>query len=370
MLLRTLLLLACGALLAALDLTQLPSPRPAGWVSDPSGRLDVAASERCTVAARQVADRGAGELVVVVVPDCGGQMPRTAGLALFNRWGIGSRGRNDGVLILVALQERRAEILLGDGLDDSTNVQRSQALVEREILPRMRAGDVAGAIAAGTEAAARELFPQAAAPATPTLPATASTHGLERPLPPPAPATPVITRASSDSSTGSLLAGGAAAAGGGGLGFLWWRRRRPRTCPACRAPMTKLDEAADDAHLDPAQRSEEKVGSVDYDVWACTACSHVEVSRYGAWFTRYHRCPACGARTANDRSTTITPASESYTGLERIDTTCSHCQHQESRTRVLPRITRSTSHGAHFSSGSGSSRGGGTSSGRGGGGGW
>lgn len=385
MALRPALLLACIAVLAATDPGLLPSPRQHGWVCDPAHRLDASAVARCSAAAQRLADSGAGELVVVVAPDCGGQAPRSAGLALFNRWGVGHPGRNDGILILIALQERRAEILLGDGIDDDANVLRSQAVVDREILPAMRRGDLSGAVAAGAEAAVREL---AVASGAPAAPATTAAIDVERPAPvqPPVPAPGAVAAPSAAGHTATgdsdgwpapdipvpaLLAGGAATALGGGMGVLWWRRRRPRACPSCRAPLIRLDEVADDAHLDAAQRCEEQVGSVDYDVWACSSCRHVEVSRYGAWFTSYHTCPGCGARTAHERSTTITPASESFTGLERIDTSCAHCSHRETRTRVLPRIERRSSSGRSWSSGSGSGgSGGGSSSGRGGGGGW
>jgi uncharacterized protein len=91
---------------------------------------------------------------------------------------------------------------------------------------------------------------------------------------------------------------------------------------------------------------------------------------HGAWFTRYHSCPACGARTANDRRTTLNAPTELMTGLERIETACTHCGHREVHHRTLPRITRSHA-GSHRAGGSGGGGGGGGhTAGRGGGGGW
>jgi uncharacterized protein len=376
-------LLLLAVLLSAVDLDRLAAG--SSPVLDGAGILDAGALARCQAACRSAR----GDLRVLIVPDCGGAQPREAGLRLFNRWGIGDRQRNDGVLLMVALAERRCEFLLGTGLDDDAQVLRSQAIVDRELVPRFRAGDKAGGVVAAVEAAARELFPGA----TPTSPAaqiaaidverTASVAApapLTQPQPSYAAPTPMQDyRRSGDSVVGPLasLTGGLAALAGMVGGWMWWRRR-PRQCPRCRVAMLKLDEAADNAHLTTSQQREEQVGSVDYAVWACPACPQVDIVRHGAWFTRYHSCPACGARTASDRSTLVTPASESFTGLERIDTRCVNCGHHETRNRVLPR-KQAANHGSSGIRMGGSSRGGsfgggssggGRSAGRGGGGGW
>ncbi len=325
---------------------------------------------------------------MVVVPDCGGRVPREAGLRLFNRWGIGSRGRDDGVLLLVTLSERRCEFLLGDGLDDDANVLRSQAIVDREMLPRLRRGDLGGAVAAGAEAAARELFAGPAAPAasvadvevervTGSVPSQPEQDRPVAVVATPAPrlaVQPDISYAQpmNDADRLTWLFGGGLTALAGGFGTMIWLRRRPRTCPSCRVPMVKLDEQADNAHLTSSQCAEESVGSVDYDVWACPTCPHVVISRHGALFTRFHSCQACGARTASDRSTVLEAATEFSNGSERIDTRCSHCGNHEVCHRTVPRLqrhSRSGSSGSSFRSMGGSS-GGGRSSGRGGGGGW
>jgi uncharacterized protein len=357
------LLLCClfAAVLPGQDLDLLPPPAPLTRVVDATGQLGQDAFQGCATICAGIAASGRGQLIVLVVADCAGSNPREAGMRLFNRWGIGDRTRNDGVLLLVTLAERRAEFLLGSGIDDAANVVRSQLIIDRDMLPRFRSGDVPGAVAAGTEAAARDLFPAATVPVA-TAPARIAIEAPDAtPQPPPgSKPTPVQ---GGNGLLGWLLGGTAAV--GGGIGALLWKSRRPRTCPQCRIAMTRLDEVADDAQLTPAQRAEEAVGSVDYAVWACQSCPHVEVVRHGAWFSRYHACPACGARTASDRATRLSSPSELSTGLERIDTSCSHCGHHETRHRTLPRIQP-----ASRTSGNRSSGGGGRTAGRGGGGGW
>ncbi len=403
---RMLVLAILAASLAALDLQALPHPRASGWLLDPHGTVPAEAAGRIRAAAASAR----GQLAICVLPDCSGREPRAAGLALFNRWGLGDPVRHDGVLLLIALQERRAEFLLGDGLDDDANVLRSQAIIDRDLRPRLRAGDLGGGVAAAAEAAARELFGAGQAPdlAAIDIEVPAGTGGVtpppgaqaapprtmveSMPAPTPSPPSPSPFRdtpmaAPSVGNSGLLLVGGGGiAALLGGFGTMAWLRRRPRICPSCRTPMQRLDEAADDAHLTSGQRAEERVGSVDYDVWACPSCPAVLVTRHGAWFSGHHTCPGCGAKTASDRNTIIAAATTLSTGTERIDTHCSHCGHHEVRHRTIPRVQqrrhggfgsssggggfRSSSGGGGFRSSSGGSSGGGRSSGRGGGGGW
>ena len=174
----------------------------------------------------------------------------------------------------------------------------------------------------------------------------------------------------------AVVSGGIAAVVAAVGGTLYWLRRRPRICPTCRIPMLRLDEVTDDAYLTAPERVEESIHSIDYDVWACPTCPHVAIFRYRAWFTCYHACPACGARTASDRTSVVSAATEQSTGLERIDTKCVNCGHHESHQRSTPRLQRSSSGFCSVGRGSAGggfhsmSSGGGGSSGRGGGGGW
>src|SRR6185436_17897486 len=85
---------------------------------------------------------------------------------------------------------------------------------------------------------------------------------------------PLANRSSGSGSSGigMLLVGllGAIPAGIGSIfGVRRWRRHRSRRCPECGTRMERLDESADDALLQEGQQAEERIGSVDYDVWKC-----------------------------------------------------------------------------------------------------
>jgi uncharacterized protein len=158
------------------------------------------------------------------------------------------------------------------------------------------------------------------------------------------------------------LAGLGLSGTGAAAGFSAWKRyqrRKPRPCPAGHGLMTRLDEAADDAALAPAQQAEERVGSVDYDVWACASCSERIVIPYSRW-SRYKGCPKCQARTLSSKTATVTAATRHSTGLEETTLDCAFCGfHDVTRrvTPVLPPPSSSSSSGGG-SSGGGSSFGG------------
>ena len=150
-------------------------------------------------------------------------------------------------------------------------------------------------------------------------------------------------------------------------GFRKLRRHRRRRCPACQARMVCLAEAEDDALLEEGQQAEERVASVDYDVWKCEACSHHFTLRYPKWFSGFAKCPQCHNRTKSSTETVIEPASTTSSGSASVVEQCAFCSFHREYTKVLPRISSSSSSSSGSSSsssfGGGSSGGGGASRG-------
>lgn len=122
--------------------------------------------------------------------------------------------------------------------------------------------------------------------------------------------------------------------------------------------MTRLPEEEDDVALDPGQRAEERVRSVDYDVWACAACDERLVIPYRRWWSGREACPKCGYRTVKRESRTIRAATTSRTGLEEITLDCAHCGWHDVTRRSTPRVTASSGGGGSFGGGGSSSGGG------------
>jgi len=75
---------------------------------------------------------------------------------LFNAWGIGHKKENDGFLIVVSIDERRARIELGDGWGTSYN-QAMRKIMDRTMVPAFAQGDFDRGLLAGTAAVTDEL---------------------------------------------------------------------------------------------------------------------------------------------------------------------------------------------------------------------
>lgn len=75
-------------------------------------------------------------------------------------------------------------------------------------------------------------------------------------------------------------------------------RNHARSCPNCGSRMQKVDEVHDNDYLTPAQDLEERIGSVDYDVWLCDSCGETDILAYTLPSSTYVECDNCHARTA------------------------------------------------------------------------
>jgi uncharacterized protein len=330
---------------------RIADPRPKSAVVDLTRTLGAADVE--TVDALATRARAGGELLVVVIDTVSGAVPRAFTKDLFNRWGLDGRRRNRGVLLLVALTDRKAEIVIGDGYP-GTVTGVTDRIMRDVLVARFKAGRPREAIVEGARAIVDQVIlpGQAALPAPPqaarpsavsgyaAAPRAASQEGLlmrvadgavEHPLP-----------------TGGAI-GGVVAAGALLQRYL---RNRPRRCKKCGTMMTRLDETADDAHLTSAETLEERVGSVDYDVWTC-ACGQTLKLRYGSLFTSYGRCKRCQARTLKVTKTTLVNATTSSEGRARVDELCANCSYSNTYERRIPRVKESSTRGS--SSGRGSS---------------
>jgi uncharacterized protein len=94
---------------------------------------------------------------VAIVDTTGGSSIEDYALELFNRWGVGHRDDNDGVLLVVAAEDRKLRIQTGRGLRDRLSDQRAKQIIDAHIVPRLKRGDYDGGVVAGVEAIRRQL---------------------------------------------------------------------------------------------------------------------------------------------------------------------------------------------------------------------
>ena len=153
-------LAACTARATAVELTveEIPTPRPAGWAVDLTHTLPPERLAELNQLGDQIKEKTGAEMAVVVVSSTGGADSHEFATRLFNTWGIGERGKGNGLLVFAALADHKAEIVLGTGLDGQASRRESEAVMQGEMVPRFRAGNPAGAIVLGAIACARRIL--------------------------------------------------------------------------------------------------------------------------------------------------------------------------------------------------------------------
>lgn len=118
--------------------------------------------------------------------------------------------------------------------------------------------------------------------------------------------------------------------------YLVWRNRSVR-CENCGTKMKKLGEEEDNAYLTPSQDLEERLNTVDYDVWKCPKCGTVERFPFKVRQLRYSECPAChtvAMRLKYDK--TIQPATTRRPGVGERVYECEYCRHQKRNRYTIP----------------------------------
>lgn len=140
-------------------------PALTGRVVDSAGVLSPADEAQLDEElAKLEADTGR-QLVVATVPDLQGYEIEEYGYQLGRAWGIGEKDRDDGALLIIAPKERKVRIEVGYGLEGVLTDALSSVILQNEVLPRFRDGDMPAGIKAGVAAIDAQLRADPAAAA-------------------------------------------------------------------------------------------------------------------------------------------------------------------------------------------------------------
>src|SRR5262245_41671771 len=93
-------------------------PAPSGYVTDTAGRLSVQDDARLEANIAQYRARTGHELAVFVTGSLEGESVDDVAYRTFNTWGVGRKGFDDGVLLVIAPNERKVRIETGKGIGD------------------------------------------------------------------------------------------------------------------------------------------------------------------------------------------------------------------------------------------------------------
>jgi len=343
----------------------VPNPRVTNgaWVADPSHHLAPATVDSLNSLLSRLSRETGTEITVVAIDSTSGFEPFDVALALHRMWGVGQKGRDNGIVVLWVPTRRAVQVSVGYGLEGVLPDSRVGRIRDQTIFPAFRRKEFDAGMLAGVEAisaAARE-----------EKNARGSTMSTANPPPNGRSLVEREPGRAEGRRTGIVFGamGGLLALAGGVGGVAGYRRRRSQRCPNGHGKMVRLDEQADDARLDPGQQLEERLKSVNYDVWVCPRCQQVSIVPHKAWFSRYSKCQSCGHRTLETETRTLVRASTTREGSQQVTEHCRNCGWGRTYTRTIPRVQVSSGgSGGGGGGGGGSSFGGGSAGGGGAGG--
>ncbi|HNS54391.1 MAG TPA: TPM domain-containing protein [Syntrophales bacterium] len=136
-----LLMLVLALPAGPLDAADPVFPRPVGAVNDFAGVIPAGERESMENLAREVLQKTGTAVVVVTVPTVGDRSADDYATRLYESWGIGRRGEDKGVLILLALKERRVRIETGYGVEGILPDGVVGEILRLHVIPHLKQGD-------------------------------------------------------------------------------------------------------------------------------------------------------------------------------------------------------------------------------------
>jgi len=142
-----LLCLAVASIAAALEVPPLR-----GRVNDLAGLISPEHARKLEARLQQFEAETGHQIAVLTIPTLEGEDIEGFGIRVADAWKIGHKGFDNGVILIVAKNDKKLRIEVGYGLEGVLPDAMASRIIREVILPHFRANDFAGGIEAGTEA--------------------------------------------------------------------------------------------------------------------------------------------------------------------------------------------------------------------------
>jgi len=143
------------AVFAAVGANAQDTAKPAqvltGRVVDAAGIIDPTARQQLTQKLADFEAKSSDQVVVVTVPSLNGEDIETYSNRLFRAWALGQRQENNGILLVVAPNDRKVRIEVGYGLEGTMTDALSSVIINGTIIPAFRTGDYSGGVVQGVD---------------------------------------------------------------------------------------------------------------------------------------------------------------------------------------------------------------------------
>lgn len=143
------LLLTCFELLWSSDI-----PKLTGWVSDNANVIDSQSYQKMDGIIHELEQKTGAEIAVVSVKSLGNDSIENFSAKLFEKWGIGKKGKDNGVLILSAIDDRKVKIEVGYGLEGILPDGLCGEILDTYVIPSFKEGAYSKGLTTGVIAIA------------------------------------------------------------------------------------------------------------------------------------------------------------------------------------------------------------------------
>lgn len=149
-------LLACAGF-ACLAFAQQPVPELTGRVVDTTGTLDPAQRDSLEARLAAIEQRHGSQVAILVVLTTDPEPIEAYAIRVAEQWKLGRAEVDDGVLLVVAMRDRRMRIEVGYGLEGAIPDAIAKRIIAEQMAPRFQAGDFAGGLESAVDAIGRAI---------------------------------------------------------------------------------------------------------------------------------------------------------------------------------------------------------------------
>jgi uncharacterized protein len=135
--------------LAALAL-EVPPP-PSQWVTDRAGILDAASTGALNAKLRSFEERTGTQFIIYILPSLEGDSLEDFSIRAADRWRVGQKKFDNGLILFVFSQDRKMRIEVGYGLEGTVTDAISSRVIRQDLVPAFQAGDYAGGLDAASD---------------------------------------------------------------------------------------------------------------------------------------------------------------------------------------------------------------------------
>ncbi|EJF79776.1 hypothetical protein MCO_00938 [Bartonella sp. DB5-6] len=127
--------------LGSVTYSQTKFPPLTGYINDVAHLLDNVTKKNLTEKLAALEEQTGDQIVIVTLPTLSGNNIETYSNSLFRTWGLGQKQINNGVLLVIAPNEREVRIEVGYGLEGELTDAMSSVIINNFVLPNFREGN-------------------------------------------------------------------------------------------------------------------------------------------------------------------------------------------------------------------------------------